>query len=64
VSAIGTLIALGAAILIAIIGFLWFPIRRLMRRGDDQPADDSIAPDALGSDAADASTDPDPTDRP
>ena len=43
VSAVGTLIALLAAILIAIIGFVWFPIRRMMRRSHKTKQDDSIA---------------------
>lgn len=31
-SAIGSFLALLAAILIAIVGFLWFPIKRLLRK--------------------------------
>lgn len=30
-SAIGTLIALIGAVLLAIVGFLWYPIKRLLR---------------------------------
>ncbi len=43
VSAVGTLIAILAAILIAIVGFVWFPLRRLMRRSRNANKDDSIA---------------------
>jgi O-antigen ligase len=32
VSALGALLALIAAIVIALFGFLWFPIKRLLRR--------------------------------
>ena len=31
-SAIGSLLALCAAVVVAILGFVWFPIKRLMRR--------------------------------
>lgn len=31
-SAIGSLVALVAAVFIGILGFVWFPIKRLMRR--------------------------------
>lgn len=31
-SAIGSLLALVAAVVVAIFGFLWFPIKRLMKR--------------------------------
>jgi nitrate reductase gamma subunit len=45
VSAVGTAVALIVAVLIAIFGFLWFPLRRLMRRRHERD-DSSIAPDA------------------
>ena len=32
-TAIGTLLALVAVVFLAIVGFLWYPIKRLMRRG-------------------------------
>lgn len=32
-SAIGSLLALIGAVLLAIVGFVWYPIRRLLRRG-------------------------------
>jgi hypothetical protein len=31
ITAIGSLIALVSAVLLAIVGFLWFPIKRMMR---------------------------------
>ncbi len=30
-SAIGSILAIGAAVIIAIVGFLWYPLKRLMR---------------------------------
>jgi hypothetical protein len=36
-SAIGTLVALVGAVLLALVGFLWYPIRRLLR-GRSAPA--------------------------
>ena len=32
ISAIGSLLALIAAILLAIVGFLWFPLKRMLRK--------------------------------
>ena len=32
-SAIGSLLALIGAVLLAIVGFVWYPVRRLLRRG-------------------------------
>ena len=32
ITAIGTVLALIAAVLLAIIGFLWYPIKRMMRK--------------------------------
>ncbi|NHZ69808.1 MAG: hypothetical protein GWP20_01070, partial [Thermotogales bacterium] len=32
ISGIGSLLALVAAVLVAIIGFLWFPIKRMIKR--------------------------------
>ena len=34
-SAIGSLLALIGAVLLAIVGFVWYPVRRLLRRGKD-----------------------------
>lgn len=31
-TAIGTVLALGSAVLLAIVGFIWYPIKRLFRR--------------------------------
>jgi len=43
-TAIGAFIAFVAAVLVTIIGFIWFPIRRLIRksRNDARTAVDSI----------------------
>ncbi|MEM7522787.1 MAG: hypothetical protein AAF360_03325 [Pseudomonadota bacterium] len=41
-SAIGTLLALFAAVLLAVVGFLWYPLKRLMRR---RPASGPSSPD-------------------
>jgi hypothetical protein len=30
---IGTVVALAAALLLLVVGFIWYPIRRLLRRG-------------------------------
>ena len=38
-SIIGSLLALIAAIVVGILGFLWFPIRRLLRRRKQAAAD-------------------------
>ena len=42
-SAIGTVLALIGAVLLAILGFLWYPIKRLLakRRGKTPPEGDS-----------------------
>jgi len=43
-TAIGTLIALVGAVLLAIVGFLWYPIKRLMRKkSPEEPVADSVA---------------------
>ena len=39
VSAIGALLAILAGIVVAIFGFIWYPVRRLLRRG--RKADDA-----------------------
>lgn len=41
ISGVGALIAAGAALLAALFGFLWFPLKRLYQkfRGDDGPGE-------------------------
>jgi hypothetical protein len=41
-SAIGSLIALIGAIVVAILGFLWYPIKRLMRKKQKPTKADEI----------------------
>ena len=47
ITAIGTVIALLAAVALAIVGFLWYPLKRLMakreRREDEDPEEDTAA---------------------
>ena len=38
-SAIGTLVALVGAVILAIVGFIWYPIKRLLRRGKENTAE-------------------------
>lgn len=38
-SAIGTVIALVGAVLLAIVGFVWYPIKRLLRRNKNDAAE-------------------------
>lgn len=33
-TAIGTMLALVAAVLLAVVGFVWYPLKRLMGKGD------------------------------
>ncbi|MDZ7722079.1 MAG: hypothetical protein U5R06_04435 [candidate division KSB1 bacterium] len=40
-SAIGTLIAFVAALLLAIIGFVWYPVKRLMAKRREKKQDTS-----------------------
>jgi len=42
--AIATVIALIGAVLLAIVGFLWYPIKRLLRKNKKQSAESSEAP--------------------
>jgi hypothetical protein len=50
--AIGTLIALIGAVFFAIVGFVWYPIKRLMRKKQAlSGAPRTPAPRATGSDA-------------
>jgi pilus assembly protein TadC len=47
ISAIGSLVALVGAILLAIVGFVWYPFKRMMRRRKAAAADETIqTPDA------------------
>jgi hypothetical protein len=39
ISAIGTLIALVAAFVVALIGFIWFPLKRLCQKNKSKPTD-------------------------
>ena len=41
---IGTVVALGGAVLLAIVGFLWYPLKRLM--GRNKSASSGQAPEA------------------
>lgn len=56
-SAVGALLAVVAAIVVALIGFVWYPMRRLMRacRGGKQPPYEAAmpkdAPEGAGSHA-------------
>jgi len=40
VTTIGIVILIGVAILVAIFGFLWYPIRRLLGKGKDTEEED------------------------
>lgn len=42
ISAVGSLVALLAAVLLAVVGFVWYPMKRLVRRGrKTKPATDT-----------------------
>ena len=48
ISAIGSLLALIGAVLLAIIGFVWYPVKRMIKRrkaGEDVTANDNAAQD-------------------
>ena len=65
ISAVGSLLALVAAVIVAIFGFLWFPIKRLMRKKKAAPtADDVSAADAASLSAQDSSPSPTPVANP
>lgn len=53
-SAIGTVIALIGAMLLAVVGFVWYPLKRLLARfkGPAEPGAAPEAPDAGGGDEA------------
>jgi hypothetical protein len=38
-SAIGSLLALVAALVLAVVGFVWYPVKRVMRRRDAERND-------------------------
>ncbi len=43
-TAIGTLVALVGAVLLAIVGFLWYPIKKLMKKKQpEQPVAETVA---------------------
>jgi len=58
-SAIGTVLALVGAILLGIVGFVWYPVKRLLRgkqsrepeEVSDKPDDTDMTPDAKQVDA-------------
>ena len=52
-SAIGSLLALIGAVLLAIVGFVWYPVRRLLRRGKTGKGSAPPAGKAAGEDPKD-----------
>ena len=42
-SAFGSLLALGAAILLALVGFLWYPLKRFLRARRERTQDQASA---------------------
>lgn len=48
ISGVGSLLALIAAVVVAIIGFLWFPIKRLIKR---KRGPQQVSQDASGTDS-------------
>ncbi len=44
-SAIGSLLALVVAILVAIIGFVWYPVKRLLKRRQEPTLDEAAEPE-------------------
>lgn len=46
-TAIGSAIALVGAILLGIVGFVWYPVKRLLRRRSETDERDDEAPSAL-----------------
>ncbi len=45
ISAIGTLIAVVGAILLAIVGFVWYPVKRMLKRRAAAQTPDAKAPE-------------------
>lgn len=41
-SAIGTVLALIVAVIVAILGFFWYPIKRLMNRNKEPSLDEAV----------------------
>ena len=65
ISAVGSLLALVAAVIVAIFGFLWFPIKRLLRKKKAPPtADEESAADAASLSVQDSSPSPTPVANP
>jgi hypothetical protein len=52
-SAIGSLLALIGAVLLAVVGFVWYPVRRLLRRGKTGMGGTPPAGKAPGEDTQD-----------
>jgi hypothetical protein len=50
-SAIGSLLALIAAVVVAIVGFLWFPIKRLLKKRKTDPQTIESATGEISEDA-------------
>lgn len=46
ISGIGTLLALVAAVVVSLFGFVWYPVKRLMRRGRNTPTKAEPDPNA------------------
>lgn len=39
ITAIGTVVAFTGAILLAIVGFIWYPIKRMLKKRNEQRSD-------------------------
>ena len=50
ISAIGSLVALAATVALAIVGFVWYPIKRLRRRARQQAAQTGQVAEQKGAD--------------
>jgi hypothetical protein len=50
--AIGTLVAFVGAVLFAIVGFVWYPIKRMLRKKQNAPAAPHATSAARSDDAA------------
>lgn len=55
-SAVGALLALGAALIVAFIGFVWYPIRRMRRNRRERSATNDLVPPRGGSRARDTAS--------
>ena len=49
--AIGTVLALIGAVLLGIVGFIWYPVKRLLGGKKKERPDESAAPDDPGADS-------------